>query len=72
LFGGKFEGYLNESEIKGVETESDIKTKKADECYKECNGDCIVEGTIRRYPWCDYCKKLLDKRDIPEKILVSS
>ncbi|MBA7493072.1 hypothetical protein ES702_03627 [subsurface metagenome] len=74
LFGGKFEGYLNESKIEGVETESDLKTKQANKCYISYNNgeDCMVEGTIRLHSYCNYCKKLLDQEDIPEKILIKN
>jgi len=45
-------------------TESDISSlreKQANRCYSndyEGLGDCLVEGTIRLKPCCDYCKKV--------------
>ncbi len=63
LFGGKFEGYLNESKVKGIETESDSKKRKADKCYKEYNNgeNCMVSGTIKLHSYCDQCKKLKER-----------
>lgn len=63
LFGGKFEGYLNESKVKGVETESDLRTRQANKCYISYNNgeDCMVRGTIRLHSYCDYCKKLKER-----------
>ncbi|GAH32125.1 unnamed protein product, partial [marine sediment metagenome] len=38
---------------------SEIRKRRADECYKECKGDCLVEGSIRLHPeYCKYCKKV--------------
>ncbi len=44
-------------------TKSELRSsrkKRADICfYKEHNkGNCMVEGSIRLYPWCDYCIKI--------------
>ncbi len=63
LFGGKFEGYLNESNVKGVETENDLKTRQANKCYISYNNgeDCMVKGTIRLHSYCDQCKKLKER-----------
>ncbi|MBA7492297.1 hypothetical protein ES702_02846 [subsurface metagenome] len=55
LFGGKFEGYLNEGK---TETDKDFNIKRAENCYKKCKGDCLVSGTIRLHSYCDYCIKV--------------
>ncbi len=41
--------------------------KKANECYKECKGDCIVEGTIRLHYYCQYCKKVKSPGNLKAK-----
>jgi len=52
---------VNKFKISKGEPKSFTLKKKADECYKNYNGDCQVEitNTIRLHPaFCGYCKKL--------------
>jgi len=52
------ENFRTESELRS------IRKKRANDCYKEYKGDCIVESsnTIRLHPeFCNYCKKLKSK-----------
>lgn len=35
-----------------------LRQKKANRCFKENKGDCLVKGSIRLHSWCDQCEKL--------------
>ncbi len=48
---------------------SEIFKKKANECYKKCKGDCIVEGTIRLHYYCQYCKKVKSPGNLKAKLI---
>ena len=38
-----------------------LRQEKANYCFKENKGDCLVEGSIRLHSWCDQCEKLKKK-----------
>jgi len=48
---------------------SETFKKKANECYKECKGDCVVEkgSSVRRFVYCDFCKKLKSPGNLKAK-----
>jgi len=49
------ENFKTENELKL------LRQEKANRCFKENNGDCLVEGSIRLHSWCDQCEKLKKK-----------
>lgn len=49
------ENFKTENELKL------LRKEKANRCFKENNGDCLVSGSIRLEPWCDQCEKLKKK-----------
>lgn len=52
----------NKFKISKSEPRSFNLKKRADACYKERKGDCVVEGTIRLHSYCGYCKKLKKRK----------
>ncbi len=54
----------NKFKISKGEPKSFRFKKRADDCYKKCKGDCIVEkgSSVRRFIYCGYCKKLKKER----------
>ena len=46
------ENFKTENELKL------LRQEKANRRFKENNGDCLVEGSIRLHSWCDQCEKL--------------
>ena len=49
------ENFKTENELKL------LRKEKANRCFKENKGDCLVEGSIRLHGWCDQCEKLKKK-----------
>jgi len=51
---------------------SEVFKKQADDCYKKCKGDCMVESSdkIKLHLHCNYCKKVRKLKPIKQLNLI--